>query len=204
MTSRIARTAAALLAFAAALLLAACSNSTPQDRSEHSAHSSDEPVVTGEPAGFNADDVAFATNMIPHHQQAVEMSKLVAERTTNQQLIALSEQISAAQQPEINALRVFLVQWSENPQDSAGGHEGHGSMAGMVDEATMAKLQSLKGAEFDKLWMQSMISHHEGAIEMAKAEVANGENIDAKNMAQSIIDSQQAEITQMKQMLGGS
>ena len=61
-------------------------------------------------------------------------------------------------------------------------------MQGMVDEATMARLESLKGAEFDTLWLQSMIGHHQGAIEMAKAEVANGENVDAKGLANDIID----------------
>ena len=76
-------------------------------------------------------------------------------------------------------------------------------MQGMVDEATMTKLESLSGAEFDTLWLESMISHHQGAIEMAKAEIANGENVDAKRLAQTIIDTQQAEIGQMKQMLGG-
>ncbi len=202
MTSRIARTGAAAAALTAALLLASCSAATPED---HTNHTSDTPVITAPPAGFDADDVAFATNMIPHHEQAVELSALVADRTTNQELIALANQISAAQQPEINAMRVFLVQWNENPEDSSGngGHAMHGAMQGMVDEATMAKLKSLNGAEFDKLWLQSMISHHQGAIEMAKAELANGQNVDAKRMAQSIVDTQQAEITQMNQMLGG-
>ena len=73
----------------------------------------------------------------------------------------------------------------------------------MVDEATMAKLESLNGAEFDTLWLQSMIGHHQGAIEMAKAEIANGENVDAIGLAKTIVDTQQAEIDQMKQMLGG-
>ncbi len=76
-------------------------------------------------------------------------------------------------------------------------------MAGMVDEATMTKLKSLNGAEFDKLWLESMISHHQGAIEMAKAEIANGDNVDAKSLAKNIVTTQEAEIGQMKQMLGG-
>jgi uncharacterized protein (DUF305 family) len=197
MTSRIARIAAVLAAFVAALFLSACSSS---DTEGHT----DEPVITGEPAGFNADDIAFATNMIPHHEQAVEMSVLVPDRSANPEVIALAQKISAAQQPEINALRVLLVQWKENPEaGTAGGHQGHGPMQGMVDDATMAKLQSLNGPEFDTLWLQSMISHHQGAIEMAKAEIANGANVDAKRMAQTIVDTQQAEIDQMKQMLEG-
>ena len=76
-------------------------------------------------------------------------------------------------------------------------------MQGMVDDATMTKLESLNGSEFDTLWLQSMISHHEGAIEMARAEITNGKNVDAKGLAQTIVDTQQAEIGQMKQMLGG-
>ncbi len=206
MPSRITRVAAVFIAvFAAllaALLLSSCSGS---EEHQAGAGNADEPASTAQPSGFNADDYAFATNMIPHHEQAIELSALAPERSTNQELIALARQITAAQQPEINALRVFLVQWDENPEDnasqSASGH--HDQMQGMVDDATMAKLGSLKGAEFDTLWLQSMISHHQGAIEMAEAEVANGQNVDVKRMAQTMIDAQQAEINQMNQMLGG-
>ena len=202
MTSITARIAAVLAALAAALFLSSCDSPASDGHTdpEHSEESS----VAAEPAGFNADDVAFATNMIPHHQQAVEMSALVPDRSTNPEVIQLAERISAAQGPEIEALKVFLVQWKENP-DSNSGHGGHGNMAmeGMVDAPTMAKLGSLNGAEFDTLWLQSMIGHHQGAIEMAKAEIANGENVDAIGMAKTIVDTQQAEIDQMKQMLGG-
>jgi len=199
MSSRI---AAAFIALFAALLLTSCSGSE-----QHTdAHTTDESVSSAQPSGFNADDHAFATNMIPHHEQAIELAAMAPTHSTDQQLIALAAKISAEQEPEIKALRVFLVQWDENPDDNASpdSHSGHGAMAGMVDEATMAKLQSLQGAEFDTLWLQSMISHHQGAIEMAKAEVANGQNEDMKRMAQTMIDSQQAEITQMNQMLEGA
>jgi uncharacterized protein (DUF305 family) len=195
------RVAAVLAALAAALFLSSCGGSSSDGRGDHT--KTDEPVITGQPAGFNADDVAFATNMIPHHQQAVDLSAMVPDRSTNAELIALAQQISSAQQPEINVMKVFLVQWNENP-DTNSGHSGHGSpMQGMVDEATMTKLESLNGAEFDKLWLESMISHHQGAIEMAKAEVANGDNVDAKALAKNIVTTQEAEMGQMKQMLGG-
>jgi uncharacterized protein (DUF305 family) len=201
MTSIAARLAAVLAALAAVLFLSSCNSQASDGHTDHP--NTDEPVITGEPAGFNADDVAFATNMIPHHQQAVELSALVPDRSTDPELIELAKQISAAQQPEIETMKVFLVQWKENP-DTSSGHGGHGStMQGMVDEATMTKMESLKGTEFDTLWLESMISHHQGAIEMAKAEIANGENVDAKGLAQTIIDTQQAEIGQMNQMLGG-
>ena len=201
MTSIPARLAAVLAALVVALFLSSCNNAASDGQADD--HPTDEPVITGEPAGFNSDDVAFATNMIPHHEQAVEMSALVGDRSTNPELIELAKRISAAQEPEIQTMKVFLVQWKENPETGSG-HGGHGgTMAGMVDEATMTRLESLSGAEFDTLWLESMISHHQGAIEMAKAEIANGENVDAKRMAQTIIDTQQAEIGQMNQMLGG-
>jgi uncharacterized protein (DUF305 family) len=201
MTSVAARVAALFVAVAAALFLSSCGGSSSDGHTDRK--TTDEPVITGQPAGYNADDVAFATNMIPHHQQAVELSAMVPDRSTNAELITLAQQISAAQQPEINVMKVFLVQWNENP-DASSGHAGHSdTMQGMVDAATMTKLQSLQGAEFDKLWLESMISHHQGAIEMAKAELANGDNVDAKGLAKNIVATQEAEIGQMKQMLGG-
>jgi uncharacterized protein (DUF305 family) len=195
------RVLAVLAAFAAALAVSSCSHST--SNSQPAPSTTDTPVITGQPAGFNADDVAFANNMIPHHQQAIDLAALVPDRSTNPDLVALAQKISGEQKPEIDVMKVFLVQWNENP-DTNSGHEGHGStMTGMVDAATMAKLQSLSGTEFDTLWLQSMINHHQGAIDMAKAEIANGANVDAKDLAKNIVTAQQAEIDQMKQMLGG-
>jgi uncharacterized protein (DUF305 family) len=197
----LARVVAAMVALAAALALSSCSSPAPDGHTDH--QHPDAPAITGQPAGYNADDVAFATNMIPHHQQAVDLSAMVPDRSANAELIALAKQISAAQQPEIEIMKVFLVQWNENP-DTNSGHAGHGStMAGMVDAATMTKLESLNGAEFDKLWLESMISHHQGAIDMANAEIANGDNVDAKTLAKNILATQGTEIGQMKQMLGG-
>ena len=198
---------AALAAVATALFLSGCGAATKDAHTDHPA--SDTAVISAAPAGFDADDVAFATNMIPHHQQAVELAAMVPDRSTNPQLVALASQISGAQQPEIDTMKAFLVQWNENPQDSSG-HDGHGAMAdhgdmaGMVDDATMAKLQTLQGTEFDTLWLNSMIGHHQGAIEMAKAELANGQNVDAKTLAQQIITAQQGEIDQMQKMLAGN
>lgn len=202
MTSLPARVLAILAALAAALLLSSCSTSeTTSDA--RSGHQSEEPVIGGQPAGFNADDVAFAMNMIPHHEQAVELSAMVPDRTADPEVVAVAEQIAGAQEPEIRTMQAFLVQWNENPHGSSG-HQGHGmQMHGMVDQATMARLATLEGEEFHRLWLESMISHHQGAIEMARAELANGDNVDAKQLAQTIVDTQAAEIAEMRRMLGG-
>jgi len=193
---------AVLGALAAALLLVGCGGGSAAHDAHATATDTDAPVISGEPANFNAADVSFATMMIPHHQQAVELAALVPGHTTNAELTALAQQISAAQEPEITTMKAFLVQW--NGGESA--HAGHdmSMMPGMVDAATMAKLPTLQGAEFDTLWIQSMIGHHRGAIDMAKTELADGTNADAKQLAQSIITAQQAEIDQMNKMLGTS
>jgi uncharacterized protein (DUF305 family) len=209
MTTRIStRIVAVLAASAAILFVSACNNPQPASdgHTDHTHAEEQAPVISGEPAAFNAEDIAFATNMVPHHQQAVELSALVPGRSTNPEVIALAQAIQAAQEPEIATMKAFLVQWNENPdtQTGHGGHDMPGSgMAGMVDAATMARLESLTGTEFDTLWLQSMIGHHEGAIKMAETEIATGENVDAKALAQHVIDQQQAEIAQMRTMLGG-
>ena len=207
MRSPISRFAAAVAALVVVVALAACSSPAEPSGSAPTDPLSQEPVITGEPAGYNAADVAFATNMVPHHKQAVELAAMVSERTKNPELVELANQITATQVPEINILNVFLVQWNENPEIGSGDdehahHEGHG-MQGMVDDATLARLRTLQGAEFDRLWLESMISHHQGAIEMAEAEVADGKNVDAIAMAEMMATTQKAEIEQMKKMLEG-
>jgi uncharacterized protein (DUF305 family) len=223
MKSFAARIVAVLAALAAVLFVSACNTPASDGHTghEHGADSSAAGTSTADakPADFNDADVSFVTDMVPHHEQAVEMSALAPDHSTNPEVVKLAAEISAAQGPEIETMKVFLVQWTggEAPAGAGGqersdpgsgsGNEGHdmGSMQmpGMVDEDTMKKLGTLQGAEFDTLWLQSMIGHHEGAIAMADTELAEGVNGDAKSLAQQILTAQEAEITQMKQMLGG-
>lgn len=196
MPSTLVRITAALAALAAAVSLSACSDPSQQDRGS-AQPTTQAPIISGQPAAHNAVDIAFAQNMIPHHRQAIEMSALVPDRSTNPQIIKLASQISAAQDPEVRTLNTFLVQWNQDAATPDRSGPAQMPMDGM------AKLASLQGAEFDRLWLQSMIGHHQGAIEMAKAEIANGANIDAIAMAKNIAATQQTEIDQMKTMVGG-
>lgn len=205
MTSYAARMGAALTALAAALVLSSCTDQAATATHDgHTDHQHGAESTAAPDAGHNSDDISFATMMIPHHEQAVELSALAPDRTTDPELLALAAAISHAQQPEIDTMKGFLTHWGVEPATGADGHDGHGmAMQGMVDDATMARLESLRGAEFDTLWLESMISHHQGAVEMAKAEIANGENADAIALAHAIVGAQEAEIGQMKQMLSG-
>lgn len=177
-----------------ALLLTACGNG---DKSAS-------PTATTS-SNHNAQDVTFATNMIPHHGQAIEMSEVAETNASNAQVKDLAKRIQAAQQPEIDKMNGWLSSWGEPTVDShmsASEHMGHGSgMQGMMSGDDMSKLMAAHGASYDRMFLTMMIQHHEGAIAMANTERAKGQFTDAKAMAESIATSQQAEITEMQNLL---
>ncbi|WP_040812455.1 DUF305 domain-containing protein [Nocardia concava] len=149
---------------------------------------------------FNDADVSFLQMMYPHHAQAVEMAKLVPTRSQNQQLITLAQAVEQAQSPEMQQITTLLQSFGK-PAPS--GDMGHG-MPGMMTTDQMTKLQGMSGMDFDKMWMQMMIEHHKGAIDMANTELKQGVNAESKTLAQSIVTAQQQEIDQMNGMLGQS
>jgi uncharacterized protein (DUF305 family) len=151
---------------------------------------------------FNDADVAFAQGMIPHHEQAIEMAQMAQDRAGNTGVLELASRIEAAQQPEIDTLTGWLKEWGV--EDDAMGGMDHGGMdhgSGMMSEEDMNALMAASGAEFDRLFLEQMIEHHTGAVEMAVTESAEGQNSDAIAMAETIRDTQNAEIAEMQQML---
>ncbi len=181
------RIAALLAAVVTAAVVSSCGESSPTPDAQAPKH--------------NAADVSFAQKMIPHHQQALDMAAMVPSRTTNRDVIVTAKHIAMDQQAQIDTLQGLLQQWGE---PAAPDHMGHGGMGmdGMVDAATMDRLPALTGAEFDELWLRSMITHHQGAVAMAQPEIAQGENPTAVKMAKVIVDWQQLEIGRMHAMLG--
>ena len=148
-------------------------------------------------SGFSSNDIMFAQMMIPHHQQAVDMSTLAETHTTNPEILALAKQIKDAQAPEIKQ----MTSWIES--SGAGMDMGHDmGMGGMLTEEQMTALGKAQGAEFDKLYLEGMIGHHQGALQMAKM-IEDSNNAEAKTLAANIVKSQSAEIEKMKQMLAG-
>lgn len=210
MTSYPLRMAALVAAAAAVVAVSSCSTST------QSRPASPSTTATQAASGHNMADVMFAHMMIPHHQQALDLSALVPDRSTNQELITLAATIASEQQPEIDQMQAMLTDWGAMPgMSNMPGHGGMGDMpgmgdmggmggmgmSGMIDAATVTKLTSLSGQPFDVLWLQSMIVHHQGAIEMAQNEVADGSNPGMVNLAKGMVTAQQAEIDQMQRML---
>ncbi|KAF0848633.1 DUF305 domain-containing protein [Nocardia caishijiensis] len=191
-----------VLALAAVAVVAAgCSDDSTTHSTQHSSTTASTTTAAAR-TDFNDADVNFLQMMYPHHAQAVEMSKLVPNRTQNQQLIALAAQIEQAQAPEMRQITDLLTSFGE-PAPSAEGHGGHG-MPGMMTEEQMSALEAASGAEFDRQWLRMMIEHHQGAVEMAKPELAQGVNPEAKRLATKIIADQEGEIATMRGMLGQS
>jgi uncharacterized protein (DUF305 family) len=158
-------------------------------------------------AAFNAMDVAFAQGMIPHHAQAVEMAEMALAISTDPTVRALAEKVKAAQDPEITLMTSWLEAWGQSVPDRNGpmGHDGTGPggmmMSGMMSEAEMAQLGAARGGEFDRMFLEMMIRHHEGAVQMAQQQLADGKYPPAKDLARAIMAAQQAEIDQMRALL---
>ena len=142
---------------------------------------------------YSSDELMFAQMMIPHHEQAVTMSELALENTTNPDVIALATAIRDAQGPEIKQMQGWLDGKSES-------HMHDMEMGGMLTEAELKELASLKDAAFDQMFLTSMIAHHEGAIEMASM-IKDSTKSEVKTLYENIVTSQSAEIETMKALL---
>ena len=141
----------------------------------------------------------FVQMMIPHHEQAVDMSDMVLSKSNiNPEIEALAKQIKGAQQPEIDMMNPWLEAWGriEMPE---GSH--HSSADGAMTEEQMQALDEANSADGQRLFLEGMIRHHEGAIKMAQAEIASGKNPDATTLAKNIAESQQAEVDTMTKSL---
>ncbi|GAA2996168.1 DUF305 domain-containing protein [Microbacterium aurantiacum] len=148
-------------------------------------------------ADVNNADMQFTMMMIPHHEQAVEMADMIlAKDGIDERVLTLAEEIKAAQGPEIELMESWLDDWG-TPMGDMGGMD-HG---GMMSDTDMQALEDATGVEASRLFLEQMIVHHEGAIEMAQTEVDNGQNADVIALAEAIIASQTTEITEMEDIL---
>jgi uncharacterized protein (DUF305 family) len=183
--------ASGALALITVMGLAACSTTT-------------EP---SEGSGANMADVMFVQMMIPHHEGAIEMSDvLLAKSGVDPEVVELAEEIKAAQGPEIEQMKQWLDNWGMPAMSDSmdgmdhGGMDGMDGMAGMTKE-DMQALEDATGPEAGDLFLEQMIVHHGGAIEMAEDVLDDGEHPGVRELAENIIASQAAEIELMRSML---
>lgn len=163
----------------------------------------DATTAAGSSAAFDDDDVMFAQGMIPHHEQAIEMADIALDPTVGAgpEVVDLATRIKAGQDPEIQQMTGWLETWGQPMQmDTSDGHDMAG-MDGMMTVEEMDELGTMTGADFDRMWMEMMIRHHEGAIEMAETVKADGSDPEVLALADAVIAAQQAEIAEMQALL---
>lgn len=192
--------ALAALGLAGALALAGCSAAGAGD-ADHSSmgHGDAAASDAAPPAGVNDADVAFASGMIMHHRQAIEMSDLVlAKDGLDPEVAALAERIKAAQQPEIDRMQGWLDDWGRSAaaDDPAGMDHG-----GMMSADELSVLEAAAGADAGAVFLEQMIVHHEGAVAMAETVLDAGESAEVRELAQAVVDDQSAEIAEMQALL---
>ncbi|GAB2908784.1 DUF305 domain-containing protein [Rhodococcus aerolatus] len=183
-TTRTTRSVLAAAALAVGLLLPACSS--PE-------------------APHAGADVAFATQMVPHHTQAVAMADLALAPApagaSDPRVRDLAQRIRAAQDPEVATMTGWLAEWGAPAPDTSGGTAGTAGMPGMMSDAEMTSLATSTGPEFDRTWVELMLAHHRGAVVMAQVEQRDGTDPEAKALAGSIAEGQSAEIEEMTGLL---
>ena len=181
--------------------LTAC-NSDSSHEATHSGSTSSSVSSSVAAQQHNQADVTFAQHMIPHHQQAIEMSDTVlAKQGIDARVIDMANRIKAAQGPEIQQMQSWLSQWGVPTMPMTPGSMAGHDVSGMMSEQDMNDLKSADGVEASKLFLTQMIAHHQGAITMGTDEIKNGQYPPAVSMAQSIVTGQQQEITEMQGIL---
>jgi uncharacterized protein (DUF305 family) len=212
------------------LALAACTNSGGNQANQTSTTTVvvRTPVPSSGAQPHNQADVTFAQQMIPHHQQAIQLSDIIlGKQGIDPRVVDLANQIKAAQGPEIQQMQGWLSQWGQpvpmmpsgtttpsgspvpsetttpsgGPAPSASTTPGAAQLPGMVSDQELTALQNTEGADASKLFLTMMIHHHQGAITMAQTEVKSGQNPPAIALAQSIITTQQQQIDTMQNLL---
>ncbi|NBU06856.1 MAG: DUF305 domain-containing protein [Acidimicrobiia bacterium] len=172
------RTLASLIAAMSIALLGACGGNSAAESND----------------GVDADDVMFVQGMIPHHQQAVDMSQLALDGRAGAAVAELAGRITVAQDDEIATMRGILSRWGvEEDEHAMHRSSDHSSMKGMLSDDQLDALAAL--------WLEFMIMHHEGAIAMAEAVLADGVDEEVRALATAIITAQQTEIGEMRALL---
>lgn len=147
-------------------------------------------------SSLDANDIMFAQSMIPHHQQAIDISNIALKQSTNKDVKSLANQIIKAQKSEIAQMKYWL---KVKKAPISMGHDM--GMSGMLSERQVAELAKLKGRKFDIAFLKDMIAHHQGALEMTTW-LSGSKNPEAKKLAMAIRSAQSTEISRMEMLLG--
>ena len=199
--------ALAALILALGLTASACGD----DEMDGTDHGASAPQTASNGDVFNEADVTFARQMIPHHAQAIQMVVLADGRPLDPEVAELAHAIRDAQAPEVEQMVDWLTAWGEEVPETSMDHanaghdmdemtpmEGMDDMPGMMTAEEMQALMDAPDAEFQDLWLEMMVEHHQGAIEMARTEQDEGHFEPAVELAEEIESAQESEIDTME------
>jgi uncharacterized protein (DUF305 family) len=167
-------------------------NSTMNNSSGHMGHGSS----SSSNANYTGADIMFLQMMIPHHQQAIDISNLAMKVSSDSELLELAKIIARDQAAEIKQMKVWL---KDSGASEDMGHSMDG-MGGMLNDDELTALSAATGKEFDTLWLKGMTEHHDGAIHMTQM-IEDAQNADIKAFGTKVIKDQSEQIAQMKKML---
>ena len=196
----------------ATLAVSSCSSgsSTPTATGTPSVTGTPSPVGPPATGSSNTADVEFANTMAFYHRSAQMMADLAPSRARDARVKALARTIKQAEGPEFTRMSGWLAAAGiPAPSVTDGRVIGHtmpgmgGQTKAMISKPEMAALGKATGSSFDRMWLQLMIRHQEGAAVTAKAQLAKGVNADARQLAQSVIDRQSAQVATMKSIIAG-
>lgn len=188
------------IALALTATLAACGS---DDSPSADTLSTEAPDGSNATVALNAADIEFAQGMIAHHEQAIEMAEIALDPNVgaSPEVVDLATRIQGAQDPEVDLMTGWLTAAGEPiVMDPSEGHD-MSSMDGMMTAEQMDTMAALTGTEFDQMWLDMMIAHHQGAISQSETVKTNGSNADVLALADQIITAQQSEITEMQALL---
>lgn len=182
-------------ALALALALTGCSVDSNETNSKNSSTSTEAPATSA-----NAADEMFVTMMIPHHQQAIDMANILLEKEdADARVTELAQNVKDAQGPEIERMLSWLEEWGVTYDPDSG--MDHGSGDGMMSESDMSALEDASGADASRLFLEQMIMHHEGAVDMARTALQDASNPEVLELAEQVIDDQTSEIGEMNDLI---
>lgn len=165
----------------------------------------DDEVAALESPSFTEADVEFVHGMLAHHEQALVMTALVADRSPSADVPLFAERIDVSQRDEIDQMNRWLdARVGTSAGVDADHSAGHGMLRGMLTPEQLAALEAARGDEFDRLFLEGMIQHHEGALAMADELVAGGlggQEAELFQLVQHILSDQAIEISRMREML---
>lgn len=189
-----------LAAVAVVALISACGG---QDTGPVTTSASGESSAAGAAPftpGVNPTDRAFAYGLLAQGPQVEHLVELARTNSGNPAVIAAADALARSEQQQGDTVNALLVQWSDGEE---GGQGPPPEGPTLFDRGAVERLGSLTGPEFDTLWLQAMLNHHQAVMIMASSEIKDGEDVNAKALAQSVLETRQAEVEQMQQLLGG-